>query len=967
MRQPGTGEWLIKNEDFAAWKRSTGGTVMWCRGIPGAGKTVLASIVVDHLRNRFQGEDIGVACIYLNHKETETQSPPNLLASLWRQLVFDKFISPAVKVLHAEHHEKRTRPTINDILTQLSFTTAEYSKVYVVIDALDEYPEEERSLLLGSVATIEPRVHLMLTSRPHIIIPDFLPSVQVEIHATEDDIRSYVESRIQKSFRLTKHITSRPDLKEEIEKKVVQSVDGMFLLAKFHMDSFATKNTIKALRVALNNIPKDIEHTYNEAMERIDRQNIDDRNIARRILTWVANAKRPLSFVELQEALAVELNDVAFDTDNILDVDIILSVCAGLVIVDQSNQVDHVARLVHYTAQQYLDSIQHSHFPDAQVQITATCMTYLSFEIFANLANWSRPLPRWVTAVQEHPLLAYASQYCLFHAKGLPELLLKDTILTFLDRDFLRFFRREYFDSSDDTHELVGPLRIAAAFNLCEITRDLVSRPDNASDLDAVLCVASEYGSHGTTTLLINAGADVNSILNTRSPLHRAAKYGHKNVVRLLIENGADVDGITPPGLLNRGRQSTALIEASKYGHEEVVRLLLENGANVNFHGFRTGNALLVACQNAHEKTARILIEHGADVNLEGIETPVSAAARMGFDSVAKLLLENGARVDRALLHAAAAGYTRMVKLFVREYNADVNIVGVVGEEIEVTPLLIASINGHYDVVQILVENGANVNLQIRHRNALQAASYWGHESIVSFLIKNGADSNQKNRSSSSDTPLQVASEMGHQGIVQLLLDNGANPQDALQGAALYEETKVFELSITNSDSLNVWRRHRYNTSLGMTSVAVSGHKRDYGSSGNLLTMAAAQGSKEVVHLLIQKGADVNKEGWHTNAFLMLPPLQAAVIERHEHIVRLLLENGADINMSGSHFGTALQAAATEGHESIVLLLLENGADVNIKGGLYGSAIEAAQERGHEGVVKLLTSHGAAQDTEPES
>ncbi|KAJ7826800.1 hypothetical protein B0H14DRAFT_3467462 [Mycena olivaceomarginata] len=63
------------------------GQILWCRGIPGAGKTILSSLVIHHLRDQFRDGNIGVASIYLNHKETETQTPANLLAGLWKQLV----------------------------------------------------------------------------------------------------------------------------------------------------------------------------------------------------------------------------------------------------------------------------------------------------------------------------------------------------------------------------------------------------------------------------------------------------------------------------------------------------------------------------------------------------------------------------------------------------------------------------------------------------------------------------------------------------------------------------------------------------------------------------------------------------------------------------------------------------------------------------------------------------------------
>ncbi|KAJ7844658.1 hypothetical protein B0H13DRAFT_126803 [Mycena leptocephala] len=76
-RQPGTGQWLLEHHLFKKWKSGVTKTI-WCRGMPGAGKTVLVSIVVDNLRAELESETIGIAVIYLSHKETETQSPTNL-------------------------------------------------------------------------------------------------------------------------------------------------------------------------------------------------------------------------------------------------------------------------------------------------------------------------------------------------------------------------------------------------------------------------------------------------------------------------------------------------------------------------------------------------------------------------------------------------------------------------------------------------------------------------------------------------------------------------------------------------------------------------------------------------------------------------------------------------------------------------------------------------------------------------
>ncbi|KAJ7929455.1 hypothetical protein B0H13DRAFT_1573164, partial [Mycena leptocephala] len=82
----GTVDWLLAHPHFKNWK-SSAGSVLWCRGMAGAGKTVLTSLVVHHLSSQPEDKNYGVACIYLNHKETESQTPENLLGGLWRQLI----------------------------------------------------------------------------------------------------------------------------------------------------------------------------------------------------------------------------------------------------------------------------------------------------------------------------------------------------------------------------------------------------------------------------------------------------------------------------------------------------------------------------------------------------------------------------------------------------------------------------------------------------------------------------------------------------------------------------------------------------------------------------------------------------------------------------------------------------------------------------------------------------------------
>ncbi|KAJ7462944.1 hypothetical protein FB451DRAFT_1562373 [Mycena latifolia] len=336
-RQPETGLWLLEDPTFIAWKSGSEQRLL-CRGMPGAGKTVLVSIVVDHLQTVAAAdvtpvENIGVAVTYLSHKEADEHSPSKILASIWRQLVFRKPISAAIHQLYERHYEPGTRPSIKDDHIVLRSVIAEYSKTYIVVGVLDEYPERERDILLGHLFSLDrTRVNLMLTSRPRIKIEDVCSNSDLktlDIRAKEGDICLLVNAQISQSRRLSKHIQSQPGLRKEIETEIVGRNGGMFLLAKLQIESLAAQLTVKQIRDALTNMPEDLDSSYDEFMNRIDRQGKNQRTISLRALCWIVNSKRPQRPAELMEALAV-------DTANLLDMDTILSLCAGLVVLTKA-------------------------------------------------------------------------------------------------------------------------------------------------------------------------------------------------------------------------------------------------------------------------------------------------------------------------------------------------------------------------------------------------------------------------------------------------------------------------------------------------------------------------------------------------------------------------------------------------------------------------------------------------------
>jgi hypothetical protein len=194
--------------------------------------------VVEHLREEsekeLESQNTGVAVVYLNHKETDIQSPSNLLAGLWRQLVVSdqSIIPPTVQRLYEKHRERHTRPSLDDTHSILCSAILEYSRVFIIVDALDEYPEDLRDIVLRRLSALGPTVNLMLTSRPHIKIDhDISDSIikTLEIRATEDDIRRHIAAQIKKSRRLSGHVKNSPGLREEIERITVLRSDGMYV------------------------------------------------------------------------------------------------------------------------------------------------------------------------------------------------------------------------------------------------------------------------------------------------------------------------------------------------------------------------------------------------------------------------------------------------------------------------------------------------------------------------------------------------------------------------------------------------------------------------------------------------------------------------------------------------------------------------------------------------------------------
>ena len=228
-RQADTGLWFLDSPEFTEWVHGASQT-LFCPGIPGAGKTMMAAIAVDHLLNTVQTVEVGVAYLYCNYKRQADQTTPNLAAAMLKQLVQDRpSITQPLSSLYDCHQVRRTRPSLDEMLSALRSVLGNYSKVYIVIDALDECRERDgtRSQLLKLCRDLQGQtdLRLMATSR-HIsdIVEEFKDTPQVEVRASNGDVRRYVVGKID---RLARCVQRDSNLQELVQDKVVEAVDGM--------------------------------------------------------------------------------------------------------------------------------------------------------------------------------------------------------------------------------------------------------------------------------------------------------------------------------------------------------------------------------------------------------------------------------------------------------------------------------------------------------------------------------------------------------------------------------------------------------------------------------------------------------------------------------------------------------------------------------------------------------------------
>jgi hypothetical protein len=236
QRQADTGLWLLQNARFARWKTSAASR-LWLYGIPGCGKTILSSTIIEHLQQHcHDNASMVTAYFYFDFNDTQKQDPDPMLRSLLRQLLQRSVTIPkGVDALFSSCDNGRRLPSAHALLEVAQQVAQEFTHLYVVLDALDECTQ--RSELLDMLETVVgwklDNLHLLMTSRKGQGIEESLESyvdkedaICLQSDIVDKDIQRYIQQRLSSDKKVVKW-GRNPDIRLEIETVLMRGACGM--------------------------------------------------------------------------------------------------------------------------------------------------------------------------------------------------------------------------------------------------------------------------------------------------------------------------------------------------------------------------------------------------------------------------------------------------------------------------------------------------------------------------------------------------------------------------------------------------------------------------------------------------------------------------------------------------------------------------------------------------------------------
>ena len=357
VRHPGTCKWIEPNPLYQSWKSSKLGSdssVLWIHAIPGAGKTVLASYLVDQARiaEDFTPNGHSILYFFCKNADADKNSPIAIARALVYQLLQSPKLAKRQELiqdlkLHKAAGGQSRAVSFRPLWNILCKYCRNLPDATIILDALDEC--SDTNFLIPGLLKLADQgsTRVVITSRRE---PEFVgtieqvPSLAIGADDLRDDIKAYLDFQVSQSSML-----SDPRVRSRIIRILSVRSKGMFLWVALMLKELESRSTIDEIESALSSLPDGLNEVYERILTRLHNTlKPSRRTFCCRLLKWITLAKRPLRLNEVEEALKLEYamatGDSSFTQNLLCSVRELELVCGSLVTVkNQSIQLIHLS------------------------------------------------------------------------------------------------------------------------------------------------------------------------------------------------------------------------------------------------------------------------------------------------------------------------------------------------------------------------------------------------------------------------------------------------------------------------------------------------------------------------------------------------------------------------------------------------------------------------------------------------
>ncbi|KAJ4860026.1 ankyrin repeats (3 copies) domain-containing protein [Trichoderma breve] len=919
-RLEGSGRWLLNKLAFIDWRKRSNSSVLWLHGIPGSGKTKLASLVVDEVKGK---EHMAYFYCLRNPAEPHRAQCDKILASFVRQLAS---LTPSDPILPPvkEHYEDAIEGFVGfedqvwtsdecvEVLIQL---VDEYPAVTFVLDALDEVDQEDRQELLDALNRIlqesNSLVRVFISSRSNYDIAFYLngtPNIYIEADDNAEDISTFIDTQLTSARLLHGKLT--PSLREEITDTLQEGAKGMFRWVDLQIQSLKRVKVAADLKARLGALPDTLEGSYWEIYQEIQESGEHAFELANFTFQWLLYAQESISL----EALAVlactkskSESGTAFSSDEVLDV------CSNLIVTRQ-NSFD----FAHLSVREFFERLHNRDIHSYQSEIShaaiaAACLRYLNL---AQVENRGKAL--------REKVMNSIKEEC--RVDGDLNEQKKETGENTAEKDD-EPLQDEVGDNAKETSQISDGEASAGQDDEedPERTAKKVARWIEKMKDDQLKCISFEifavvssddvYGQPSTyaVTWVIDH-IDKSDKYRLESPLADLIKA-------FMLEKSSEIGDSAHK--VSRSFHVWSALMSKVIKNSNNQKELLGSAAQL------PSSPIWVTCQMDWLEVAEYLYEY----SYPGINDGRSMAS-----------LKSSFEVN-PMWYAILSKKLNLID-YLTKCNADANRIFAVGTYSE--PIVTAARRNDTELITILSKQ--NYGGQEAATEAFISAAGEGHCESMSLLL----DLSLVTIDKVGHNALCSACAGGHLDAISLLLDKGAPTGRGafmLYRAVLHQHIEVSRFLISKNIGLD-------------------------GLSAALVT-AVSNSDKECVDFLLQKGAQKEgvalvrairdktsmtalgliKAGYNVHGKYLQKrrsALHYAALLGQPKIVEALLEASADANCRDADGRTPLHLAALKGHDDCVRLLMKHGSDVLCEDSQGRIPLDLAEERDCIGAEEII-------------